>query len=419
MRMFRKLLTLDEAEKVIRRHFKPKPLGVEETSLLEAHNRVLGEDVVATLDIPPFDRSTVDGYAVKAADTFGADEKRPVWLKVCGKVNAGEKPNTTVTHGSAADIVTGAPMPEGADAVVMSENTKREDDDLYIYSAVAKDENVMNAGADIGKGETVLRAGRLLGSGEIGVLAAIGVANVKVYLVPRVAVLSTGAEVTEPGWELAPGRIYDINAYSLSVAVSKSGGKPVYLGVFPDDRAELEKALKRALASADVVVTSGGVSVGPKDIMPQTVDSLGKPGVIVSGIAVKPGKPTTVAVVGGKLLFSLPGHPASALLIFHLLAGPMIRLMSGRRAHKTAEVKALASMRMFPAKGRRTFITVKLKRDKANRLVAEPVPTGLSGAITTLAKADGFVEIGENVQFVDAGEEVKVRLFRNLEEDLL
>jgi putative molybdopterin biosynthesis protein len=419
MRMFRKLLTLDEAEKVIRRHFKPKPLGIEEAPLLEAHDRVLGEDVVATMDIPPFNRSTVDGHAVKAADTFGADENRPVWLKVCGRVNAGERPRATVIHGSAAETDTGAPMPEGADAVVMSENAKREDDNLYVYSAVAKDENVMKAGADIRKGEKVLKAGRLLGSREIGVLAAIGTAKAKVYLIPSVAVLSTGAEVTAPGGKLASGRIYDINAYSLSAAVLESGGKPVYLGVFPDDRAELEKALKRALASADVVVTSGGVSVGPKDVMPQTVDSLGKPGVIVSGIAVKPGKPTTVAMVDGKPLFSLPGHPASALLIFHLLASPIIRLMSGRGPYETAEVNAFAAMRMFPAKGRRTFITVKLKRDKVNRLVAEPVPTGLSGAITTLADSDGFVEIAENVQFVDADEEVKVRLFRNLEEGLL
>jgi putative molybdopterin biosynthesis protein len=418
MRMFRKLLTLDEAEKVIHRHFKPKPLGVEEVPLLEAHNRVLGEDVVATLDIPPFNRSTVDGYAVIAADTFEADENRPVQLKICGRINAGEKPNTTVTRGSVAEIVTGAPLPEGADAVVMSENTKQENDDLYIYGAVAKNENIMKTGADIRRGETVLRAGSLLGSREIGVLAAIGAAKVKAFLIPRVAVLSTGAEVTEPGGKLAAGMIYDINAYSLSAAVAESGAKPVYLGVFPDDKSELERVLKQALMSADAIVTSGGVSVGPKDVVPQTVDSLGKPGVIVSGIAVKPGKPTTVAVVNGKPVFSLPGHPTSALLIFHLLASPIIRLMSGRKAHEAAEVKAFAAMRMFPAKGRRTFITIKLKRDRTDRLVAEPIPIGLSGAITTLAKADGYVEIAENVQFVDAGEQVKVRLFRDVQEDL-
>jgi len=412
MKMFRKLLTLDEAKQVIKQHFKPKPLSIEEIPLLEAYNRVLAEDVTATLNIPPFSRSTVDGYAVKAEDTFGAEENKPIKLKICGTVNAGELPKTSVAHGEAAEIVTGAPIPEGADAAVMVEYTERKDDELYVYSAVAKDENVMEAGADIGKGETVLKAGRLLGSREIGVLAALGMANVKVYAIPRVAVLSTGAEVMELGEKLPPGKIYDINAYSLSTAVLESGGKPVYLGVFQDDRVQLQKALKQALSSADMVITSGGVSVGPKDVMPQTLDSLGKPGVVVCGIAIKPGKPTTVALIDGKLVFSLPGHPTSALLVFHLLARPIIRFMAGRRAEKTLKAKALATMRMFPAKGRRTFIMVKLKRDESNRLVAEPVPMGLSGAITTLAKADGFVEIAEDQQFIDAGEEVTVQLFK-------
>jgi len=411
--MFRKLLTLDEAKQVIKQHFKPKPLGVGEIPLLEAYNRVLAEDVTATLDIPPFNRSTVDGYAVKAEDTFGAEENKPIKLKICGTVTAGEPPKTSVAHGKAADIVTGAPIPEGADAAVMVEYTERKKDELYVYSAVAKDENVMKAGADIGKGETVLKAGRLLGSREIGVLAALGMANVKVYVIPRVAVLSTGAEVMELGEKLPLGKIYDINAYSLSTAVLESGGKSLYLGVFQDDRVQLQKALKQALSSADMVITSGGVSVGPKDVMPQTLDSLGKPGVVVCGIAIKPGKPTTVALIDGKLVFSLPGHPTSALLVFHLFARPIIRLMAGQRTEKTLKVKALATMRMFPAKGRRTFIMVKVKRDRSNQLLAEPVPTGLSGAITTLAKADGFVEIAEDQQFVDADEEVTVQLFKH------
>jgi len=414
--MFRKLLTLDEAQQVVQQHFKPKPLGVEEIPLLEAYDRVLAEDVTATMDIPPFNRSTVDGYALKAEDTFGADENEPLRLKVCGTVNAGEPPKIAVKQGTATEIVTGAPIPEGADAVVMIEHTERKDKDLYVYSAAAKNENIMKAGADIKKGETVLKAGRLLGSREIGVLAALGMANVKVYAAPRVAVLSTGAEVTEPGRRLLHGKIYDINAYSLSTAVLESGGRPVYLGVFPDDMTELQKALRHALASADMVITSGGVSVGPKDVIPQTLDSLGKPGVIVCGIATKPGKPTTVALVDGKPVFSLPGHPTSALLVFHLLVRPIVERMAGIKASKSLRVKAVAAMRMFPAKGRRTFIMVKLRRDEANRLVAEPVPTGLSGAITTLARADGFVEIAENQQFIDASEEVTVNLFKSLEE---
>jgi molybdenum cofactor synthesis domain-containing protein len=413
--MFRKLLTLEEAKQAIQRHFEAKPSGVEEVPLLEACNRVLAEDVTAPLDIPPFNRSTVDGYAVKAEDTFGADENRPVKLRLCGTVNVGEMPKIRVEKGTAAEIMTGAPIPEGADAVVMAENTQRKNSDVYVYSAVARDENVMKAGADIKKGETVAKKGQLLGSREIGAIAAVGIPKVKVYKVPRVAVLSTGAEVTEAGKPLAPGKIYDINAYSLSAAVLESGGKPIYMGVFPDERNELEKALKRALASADIVVTSGGVSVGPKDVVPKTLNLLGKPGVIVCGIATKPGKPTTVAVVDGKPIFALPGHPTSALLIFHLLVRPIIERLAGRKSVEAATVRAFTSTRMFPARGRRTFVMIKLERDEKKRLIAEPVPTGLSGAITTLLRADGFVEIPENQQFVDADEEVTVYLFKRLE----
>ena len=411
--MFRKLLTLGEARQVIGQHFSAEPLGVDEISLLDAYDRVLAEDVIATLNIPPFNRSTVDGYAVKAEDTFDAEENKPTKLKVCGTVNAGEMPKIIVKHGTAVEIVTGAPLPKGADAVVMLEDTDRKDEDIHVQSSVARDENVMKAGADIKNGETVLKKGQLLSSREIGVLAAVGLAKIKVHVLPRVAVLSTGAEITEPGKKLPPARIYDINAYSLSTAVRESGGKPVYLGVFPDNITEMQKALQKALVSADAVVTSGGVSVGPKDIMPKTLDSLGKPGVIICGIAIKPGKPATVASINGKPVFSLPGHPASALLVFHLLARPLVQGMAGRKVDRLLEVKALAATRMFSAKGRRTFITVKLKFEKAGRLIAEPVPTGLSGAITTLAKADGFVEIPENQQFIDENDEVVVQLFKN------
>jgi molybdopterin biosynthesis enzyme len=186
----------------------------------------------------------------------------------------------------------------------------------------------------------------------------------------------------------------------------------VYAGVVPDEKAELRAALERALASADMVITSGGVSVGPKDLMPQTVAALGEPGLIVCGVAVKPGKPTTVALVGEKPVFALPGHPTSALLLFHLLVRPVIQVWAGRPAGETVAVKAVAGARLFSARGRRTFVMVKLKRDAVERLVAEPVETGASGAITTLAKADGFVEIPENQQFIDAGEAVVVTLLK-------
>jgi molybdenum cofactor synthesis domain-containing protein len=405
-------LTFEEAQKKIDEQFKPVFLGEEEAVLLEAYNRVLNEDVVSTLDIPPFNRSTVDGYAVKAEDTFEADENTPATLKVSGAINIGEPPNVKVGKGEAVEIVTGAPIPEGADAVVMVEDTQREDADLQVFGAVTSGENVMKKGSDLKKGALVLKKGVVLGSSEIGVLAALGLTKVKVLKIPMVAVISTGAEVTEPGKPLPPGKIYDINAYSISTAVIESGGKPVYFGVVPDDKAALAKAMQTAVASADMVITSGGVSVGPRDYTPQIVDSLGKPGIVVYGIAVKPGKPTTVGFVGDKPIFSLPGHPTSALLIFYLLARPLILRLAGRPVGAMRMVRAFAGSRMFSAKGRRTFVMVRLEFDENCRLIAEPVESGASGAITTLANADGFVEIAENEQFIDVDQEVAVVLFR-------
>ena len=409
--MFRRLMTFDEAKQIISKYSPSEPLGSEEVSLLRAYNRVLAENAISTLDIPPFNRSTVDGYAVKAQDTFGIEEDRPIKLKVCGTVTVGEKPRIKGDNGEAAEIVTGAPIPNGADAVVMLENIERKNDQLYVYSAVAKDENIMKAGADIKKGDTVLRKNQLLTSREIGALAAIGLAKIKVYVFPRVSIISTGAEVAKLGRELPAGKVYDINAYSLSTAVQESRGIPIYLGVFPDDFGKMRQVLAKALSSSDVVITSGGVSIGPKDVVPKVLDSLGKPGIIVYGIAIKPGKPVTVASVDGRLIFSLPGHPTSALLVFYLLVRPIIERLAGKKADETLQVKAVTSTRMFSAKGRMTFIMVKLK-DGPIGLMAEPVAAGLSGAITTLTNADGFVEIAENQQFVDAGEKVTVRLFK-------
>ena len=225
--MFRKLVTIDEAQKIIRQHFKPGPLGTEEIHLLNAAGRTLAEDVTATLDIPPFDRSTVDGYAVRAEDTLGAEENHPFTLKLIGMLNIGEMPKTKVTKGKTAEIVTGAPIPEGADAVVMLEHTERTNSSISIFSPVVKDENIMKTASDIQKGQKILTKGTPLSSRQIGMLAAIGKAKIKVYRTPRVAVLSTGPEITEPGKNLVPAKIYDINAYSLSVAVTESGADPI------------------------------------------------------------------------------------------------------------------------------------------------------------------------------------------------
>lgn len=411
--MFRKILSLDEAKQVLKQNFSPNPVGVERISLSRAYDRVLAEDVVAAIDVPPFDRSTVDGYAVRAVDTFGADEDRPVTLKFCGQITAGESPSAVVEKDMAAEIATGAPLPKGADAVVMVEYSTRKGDNVFIHRPVSKGENMMKAGSDIRKGEKILKKHQRLSSREIGVLAALGLTEITVYKHPRVAILSTGAEVVEPGKSLPSGKIYDINAYAFSAAVLECGGEPINLGIIPDERSQLEIAVKQALNSADAVITSGGVSVGPKDLIPQVVDTLGKPGVIVSGIAVKPGKPTTIAVIDGKPVFSMPGHPTSSLLMFHVIVRSIICKMAGRTEETPAVLKATAATKMFPAMGRRTFVMVNLTYDKTGKPLASPVPTGLSGAITTLARADGFVEIPEKQQFINAGDEVTVYLFRS------
>ena len=409
--MFRELLSLEEARQILEQNFSPRPVGVERVPLSEAHDRVLAEDVVAPMDVPPFGRSTVDGYAVRAVDTFGSEEDRPLALKFCGQVVAGETPSVVVGKGVTAEIVTGAPLPEGADAVVMVEYSIRRGDTVFVHRPVSKAENVMEAGSDIRKGETILRKDQRLSSREIGVLAALGFTEVDVYRRPKVAVVSTGAEVVEPGKPLPSGKIYDINAHTLSAAVVECGGEPINLGIIPDETGELKASIRKALNSSDAVITSGGVSVGPKDVIPQVLDTLGKPGVIISGIAVKPGKPTTIAMIDGKPVFSLPGHPTSSLLMFHMIVRPVICRMAGRTEETPPMLKAVAATKMFPARGRKTFVMVNLTCDETGKLLASPVPTGLSGAITTLAKASGFVEIEEKQQFIDAGTTVNVYLF--------
>jgi len=410
--LFRKLVSVDEAKKILAKNFTPKPVGSEIVALSEAYDRVIASDVVSRYDIPPFTRSTVDGYAVKASDTFGAEENRPVALRLRGTVSIGEAPKVRVQKGTLAEIVTGAPIPEGADAIVMVEYTDKKGDAVLVRQAVSQGENVMMAGSDIRKGETVLEKGAVLSPYEIGALAAVGSVKVSVLRRPKVAIFSTGAEVIEPERPLTPGKIFDINAHALSAGTQECGCEPLNMGIVQDEHGPMKTAFQKALKTADAVITSGGVSVGPTDIIPKVLDTLGKPGVIVHGIAIRPGKPTTIAVVNNVPVFSLPGHPASSLMIFHLFVRPVLIRMAGRKEPETAKVKAVLSERLFPSRGRRTYVTVTLRKDRSSRIIASPVSTGLSGAITTLSKADGFVIIRENQQFIEKGALVDVELFK-------
>lgn len=410
--LFRKLVSVDEAQSILAQNYVPKTVGIEVVSLSQAYGRVLARDVVSQFDIPPFNRSTVDGYAVRAEDTFGAEEEHPLKLRLVGHVSVGKAPKLKIIKGSLAEIATGAPIPDGANAVVMIEYTERIGKFVRVRQAVTIGENVMKAGSDIRKGEVVLRRDAVLSTYEIGALAAVGCAQAKVYKRPRVAVFSTGAEVVEPGKPLKPGKIFDINAHALSASVLECGGEPLNMGIVQDEPEKMKTALQKALKTADLIITSGGVSVGPTDIIPKVLDTLGKPGVVVYGVAVRPGKPTTIAVINGKPVFSLPGHPTSSLFIFHLFVRQILLRMAGRRVEQPIIIKANVAERFFSSRGRRTYITVKLKKERSGRIVASPASAGLSGAITTLSKADGFVVIHESQQFVEKGAAVNVELFK-------
>ena len=409
---FLSVITRDEATERFRRHLTLAPLGRETVALAAALGRVLGEDVVAAVDVPGFDRSNVDGFAVQAADTFGAGEEDRRRLAVNAEVlTPGVVAREVVSERRATVIATGAMLPRGADAVVMVEHTEVVADDgartVEVGRAVTAGENVSHAGTDIARGETVLRAGQVLTSREIGVLAALGVAEVRVCRRPRVAIVSTGDEIVAPGSPLPLGAIYDSNAAIIGAAVAELGGEPVQLGVVRDDEAALDAALTRAL-DHDVVLLSGGTSKGAGDLSYRVASRLGDPGIVAHGVALKPGKPICLAVSHGKPVVILPGFPTSAIFTFHEFVAPVIRAFAGLPRERRETVRATLPMRVNSERGRTEYLLVGLVESDGT-LSAYPMGKG-SGSVTTFSGADGFITIDQHTEIVDAGSEVDVQL---------
>ncbi|MDI3475615.1 MAG: molybdopterin molybdotransferase [Thermococcaceae archaeon] len=397
---FLKVVPLEEALKIVE-SFKLEP-KVEKVPLEEALGRVLGEDIVSPIDVPPFDRATVDGYAVRAQDTFMASESEPVRLKVVGEINAGDTPSIQLKDGEALYISTGAPLPEGADAVIQFEDVDREGDTVVIYKPAYPGLGVMKAGADIPKGKLLLKSGTKLGFKETALLSAVGVSEVLVFKKPRVAVISTGNEVVLPGEELGPGKIYDINGRAITDAVRELGGDATFLGIARDDRESLKSLILRGLECCDVVLISGGASGGIRDLTSSIIEELGK--VYIHGIAIQPGKPTIIGEINGKPIFGLPGYPTSCLTNFTLLVAPLLRRLIGRET-EVRKVKKRLAHKVFSVKGRRQFLPVRIEGEKA-----VPILKG-SGAVTSFVDADGFIEVPETVEILESGEEVEVTLF--------
>ncbi len=402
----------DEATARFQQHLRLAPLGTETLPLAEALNRILSVDIRSAIDVPAFDRSNVDGFAVQAADTFGALEEKPRSVTLNAEIlSPGVQPIDAVQPGSATTIATGGMLPRGADAALMVEHTELIDDGdetrLQINRPVSPGQSITFAGTDIAKGETVLRRGQRLTSREIGVLAAIGIAEIEVYRRPKVAIISTGDEIIAPGSPLTAGGVYDSNAAIISAAVSELDGDPIPLGVVGDDEDQLQQILDRAL-EYDVVVLSGGTSKGAGDLSYRVVSRLRDPGIVAHGVALKPGKPICLAVSGGKPVVILPGFPTSAIFTFHEFVAPVIRAFSGQPAECRETVSATVPMRINSERGRTEFLLVGLVQT-ANGLSAFPMGKG-SGSVTTFSCADGFITIGQQTEILEAGSTAAVQL---------
>jgi putative molybdopterin biosynthesis protein len=412
---FLEVVDRDEATARFQQHLKMRPLGAETIPLSEALGRILAGAVIADVDVPGFDRSSVDGFAVRANDTTGASERQPKPLVLNAEIlTPGTVPAIPVLPGTATLIATGGMVPRGADAVVMVEHTDTRDQGsttvIDVRRAVVSGQFIAFAGSDLARGETVLRAGQVLTSREIGMLAAVGTAAVAVWRRPRVAIISTGDEIVAPGKPIRPGAVYDSNAAIIAAAVEEAGGVPKPLGIGPDDEIVLSRLVDEGLASADMVIMSGGTSKGAGDLCYRAIALFKDPGIVVHGVALKPGKPLCLAVTSGKPVVILPGFPTSAIFTFHEFVAPVIRTFAGRPADHAERMRAVLPVRVSSERGRTEFLLVSLVHGAdGSSLTAYPAGKG-SGAVTAFSQADGFITIEQHAESVAAGTPVEVQL---------
>lgn len=422
-KQFLDVISRDEADKRFRAHLNLTQIGTEDVSLIESLGRVLADDVVSTIDVPTFDRSNVDGFAIQSADVAGAQEEAPRLLTVNDEIlSPGVAPTQRVEPGTATPIATGGMVPRGADAVVMIEHTEPVDVDLSaedeagaanfktqlrVFRSASPGQFITAAGTDIARGETILRAGDVLTSREIGVLAALGLTRVTVKKRPRVAVISTGNEIVPPGDPLPLGSVYDSNASILTAALTELGCEPVPLGTVRDDVEQLRSIVRGAL-DCDAIVLSGGTSKGAGDLSYVVVSELTDPGIVAHGVALKPGKPICLAVTDGKPVVVLPGFPTSAIFTFHEFLAPVLRELAGLPPKTRQTVEATLPVRVNSDRGRTEYLLVSLVRGTAG-LTAWPMGKG-SGSVTTFSLADGFIKIDQHTEILDEGSTVSVQL---------
>ncbi len=399
---FRELTSSEEARSIINT-IKIRPV-LKTLQLEHANNRILAEDIFSGIDVPAFDRSVKDGFAVKAQDTYTATEMEPVVLMNVGSIAAGCLSGLTLDPGEAIEIATGAPIPEGSDAVVMVEHTTSETGNILVLRAAHINENIMRTGADIMKGERVLRKNARIGPREIGVLASIGISKVTVKEL-NVGIISTGDELVQPGSELGAGKIYDANSYAVAASIEECGAHPIIYGIVKDDERAMSDAIDRALQECNMVLTSGSTSAGVGDVMYKIIDEKGR--TLLHGISIKPGKPVVIGVVGDTPLIGLPGNPTSALSIFNEFIAPLIYDSLETTPPFKTKIRAVMGTGIR-SEGRKELFPVGLIRGRV--YPADKT----SGAITTLAEADGIIEISEETEYLEPGKPIDVTLFGNI-----
>jgi molybdopterin molybdotransferase len=412
-----KVNTPNEVITMLKDHLNFKEItrnNIEEVNIKIALHRFLAEEIVAPANLPGFNRSIMDGYAISAEDSFGATDGLPSYLKIIGEIQMGVRPEFKINPGEAAKISTGGMLPEGANAVMMVEYTEQIDDTtIEARRSISPWENVVRKDEDLKTGEIILRKGSRLRSQDIGVLAGIGKINIKIYKKPKIAIISTGNEIIPAEGEPGIGQIRDINSYSLGACIEEAGGVPVYRGIIKDEVTLLEQEIKKVIKEDKVgaVIISGGSSVGVRDVTLEVLNRLGKPGVLIHGVSVKPGKPTILAIADNRPIFGLPGHPVSAMIIFDLFVRPLISwLQGGQYNYNSAkEIEAELTCNMVSDSGREDNIRV-FVYEKDKKFYAEPI-LGKSGLISTMVRASGLIKIGLNIEGVEKGSKVMVRLF--------
>ncbi|MBV9893949.1 MAG: molybdopterin molybdotransferase MoeA [Chloroflexi bacterium] len=389
----------------------PRSSASEVVATADALDRVVAQDISAPGELPTFRRSTMDGFAVRATDTFGATEGLPAYLEVSGEVFMGHAPEASLATAQCARIATGGMLPDGADAVVMVEQTQQVGPTtIEVLRAVAAGENVVQPGEDVHLGDPILSRGHRLRAQDLGGLMALGITSVPVSPRLRVAIISGGDELVSPDSEPGPGQIRDINSYTLSALIRRDGHEPCLAGVLPDEFEALQVAAQRALAESDLVILSAGSSVSTRDMTAQVVDSLGQPGVLIHGVSLKPGKPTILGVCSGKPVFGLPGNPVSCMVTYDLFVAPTLAHLSGATAVPRRTVTARLSRNIASATGREDYVQVRLEQGEDGGLEAIPV-FGKSNLIFTLIRADGMLKVPLDVGGLTAGASVEVVLF--------